>query len=64
MSLAMMMAMSCSVIVTTEESEMYRITIYLRGGKRVRKFATLDDAKKTAQDVFAATGIVVAIERI
>lgn len=43
---------------------MYRITIYLRGGKRVRKFATLDDAKKTAQDVFAATGIVVAIERI
>lgn len=41
---------------------MYRITVYLRGGKRVYRYATRDAAIKAANDIFAATGIVVGIE--
>ncbi len=40
----------------------YKITIYRNGKTRVVRYATLDAAKQVAQEIFAATGIVVGIE--
>lgn len=41
---------------------MFKITYTSKGRARVARFATLEAAKKCAEAIFAATGIIVGIE--
>lgn len=49
--------------MASEQEIIYKITYFLRGKEKRRRFDTLEAANKVAQAIYEATGVVVGIER-
>lgn len=43
---------------------MFKITSYRNGRRRVWRFETIEAAQEAAAEIFKATGVIVAIERV